>query len=237
MFARFCLSWLLLGLAGCAAPLQSVYVDAIADPQAAPPKTFVIAPGDKDVPATDLQFREYAAQLERALASRGYQKAARPQDAAMQVALSYGVAGPHHQTRVWDEPVYGVTGIWPVPVTTVGPGGATVVTIVGSPSYGVTGWTPVARDEVRYTRYLTAVAFDLTGARRGDGPQLWKTTVTSSGRSSDLRVAFPYLVYAAAPYFGTNTGKRIEIRLQAGDPGVAYYQPAAQKAQEAGAVQ
>ena len=47
--------------------------------------------------------------------------------------------------------------------------------------------------------------------------QLWKTTVTSSGSSGDLRQVFPILVAAAKPHIGSNTGKKVKVILSEGD--------------------
>ena len=42
---------------------------------------------------------------------------------------------------------------------------------------------------------------------------LWKTNITSTGSSGDLRLVFPVLVGAAADHLGTNTGHQVVVEL------------------------
>jgi hypothetical protein len=51
--------------------------------------------------------------------------------------------------------------------------------------------------------------------------QLWKTTVTSSGSSGDLRRVFPILVGASQQYIGKNTGQKVEVDLYEEDERVS----------------
>jgi hypothetical protein len=46
---------------------------------------------------------------------------------------------------------------------------------------------------------------------------IWKTTVTSTGSSGDLRLVFPVLVAASVPYIGTNTGKKVDVTIKEDD--------------------
>jgi hypothetical protein len=48
--------------------------------------------------------------------------------------------------------------------------------------------------------------------------QLWKTTITSTGLSDDLRRVLPYMVAAAAPYMATDTGRQVSVELWENDP-------------------
>jgi hypothetical protein len=50
--------------------------------------------------------------------------------------------------------------------------------------------------------------------------QLWKTTVTSTGSSGDLRRVFPILVAASQQYIGKNTGQKVEVDLYESDESV-----------------
>lgn len=64
-------------------------------------------------------------------------------------------------------------------------------------------------------------AYDLEVYRREDKEiQVWKTTVTSSGSSGDLRRVFPILVAASRPYIGVNTGQQVKVILDENDRAV-----------------
>ena len=63
---------------------------------------------------------------------------------------------------------------------------------------------------------LDAIDFDEYKANKKE-VQLWKTTVTSTGSSGDLRRVFPILVAASQQYIGKNTGQKVEVNLSEGD--------------------
>lgn len=223
-------------LSGCATnnvapPLHfSVLVDSIAAEHKDVPKTYAIGSGDKTISSGDLHFREYAGQVEKALAVSGYVKVANPDDAAILIALVYGISEPRDTTSSYALPVIGQTGV--VASNTygrVGAGGNFSATTTNVPSFGVTGYLPITENQTTYTRYFVATAFDINASKSsGKDTQLWKTTVTSSGSSGDLRYVFPYMVYATQPYLGTNTGKKIEVKVMGDAPEVARYRPATQ---------
>jgi hypothetical protein len=58
-------------------------------------------------------------------------------------------------------------------------------------------------------------AYDLKDPNRRS--QLWKTTVKSEGKSSDLRIVLAYMIAGAVPYFGTDTGKQIDVTIRGHD--------------------
>ena len=57
--------------------------------------------------------------------------------------------------------------------------------------------------------------------RVGEIVPIWKTTVTSTGKSSDIRRVFPVLVTAGDPYWGKNTGQQVGVWLREYDPRVS----------------
>ncbi|WP_150430762.1 hypothetical protein [Dechloromonas sp. CZR5] len=223
-------------LSGCATnnvtpPLHfAVLVDSIAAENRGVPKTYVIGSGDNKISSGDLHFREYAEQVEKALAVNGYVKAASPDDAAILIALVYGISDPKDTTSSYAMPVFGQTGVAASNTYgRIGAGGTFSATTTNTPSFGVTGYVPITENQTTYTRYFVATAFDINASKAsGKDTQLWKTTVTSSGSSGDLRYVFPYMVYATQPYLGSNTGKKIEVKVMGDAPGVAQYRPATQ---------
>lgn len=226
---RKCLVLSAVVLSGCATQNMPthflVFVDSISGDGAPSSMTYVIGSGDKQISSGDLQFREYASQIERAIADKGYVKAQNPDDAAVLVALTYGISDPKDTSVSYSLPVFGQTGV--ASSTTygrVGAGGTFTGTTYNTPSFGVTGYVPVTDNHTTYNRHFVATAFDLAASKKlGRDVQLWRTTVTSTGSSNDLRRVFPYMVYAAHPYFGGNTGRKIEVTVQEDQPEVVAY--------------
>lgn len=226
---RKCLFLSAVALSGCATqnlPTHFlVFVDSINGDSAPSTMTYVIGSGDKQISSGDLQFREYASQIEKALAEKGFVKAQSPDDAAILVALTYGISDPKETTVSYSMPVFGQTGV--ASSTTygrVGAGGTFSGTTYNTPSFGVTGYAPVTDNHTTYNRHFVTTAFDIAASKeKGRDVQLWRTTVTSTGSSNDLRRVFPYMVYAARPYFGGNTGKKIEVTVQEDQPEVLAY--------------
>ena len=87
-----------------------------------------------------------------------------------------------------------------------------------TPQYGVTGSRTHVGTIITYFRYMILDAIDLEEyGETEEKRQLWKTTVTSTGTSGDLRQVFPILVAASKEYFGTNTGKKVRLILYEND--------------------
>jgi hypothetical protein len=65
---------------------------------------------------------------------------------------------------------------------------------------------------------LTLDAIDFDEYKRSQRKvQVWKTTATNISPIGDLRRVFPVLLAASKPYIGTNTGKKVNIRLTEND--------------------
>lgn len=213
----FCL--LFLSLSGCATtPTFHVDIDSISSPNADSKKKYILLAGIKDVKDTDLQFIEYTKYIDKALISKGFIKANKFEDANVAIFLVYGIGNPQKNTYSYALPMWGQTGV--STSTTYGSlntfgntatySGFTTYT----PTYGITGFVPASGSYVTYFRFLILDAVDLDEYKQSQKMnQLWQTTVTSTGSSGDLRLVFPILVAASKPYLGSNTGKRIEIRL------------------------
>jgi hypothetical protein len=60
--------------------------------------------------------------------------------------------------------------------------------------------------------------------------QVWRSTITSTGSSGDLRRVFPVMLAGSANCLATNTGQKIEIALDEENAAVLYIkgQPARQ---------
>lgn len=229
---------LLIGmlLAGCAAGRFTASIDAIST-DAATPATYVLLPGNKDTKATDLYFQEYARYVRRALESRGYREATPQQPAKVAVFLSYGVGDPqtHLYSYAVPENVW-ISGTTTTTRGTVQVGGQThtFTTTTTTPSqYVYGGYRTETSSYVTYTRFMTLTAYDFAAKRKQDKDvQLWKTTAVSVGESGDLRVAFPYLIAAATPYIGTNTGQQMKVGVGEDNPDLAIIRGAGSATQK-----
>ena len=208
-------------LSGCATFFH-VSVDSISSPEAESKKRYILLPGLKNMEPTDLQFKEYAAYVERALTSRGFVKANNLEDANIAIFLVYGIGNPQENIYSYSLPVWGQTGASSSStfgtINTFGNTATYSGTTTYTPKYGITGFMPIVGSYVTYFRYLVLDAVDIDQYKQTQKiVQLWQTTVTSTGRSGDFRLVFPILVAASKPYMGTNTGKKVEIRLTEDD--------------------
>lgn len=211
-------------LTGCATVHQSynVNVDSINAPQTEFKTKYLLLSGIKDVGEDDLQFREYAGYVDRALAMIGYTKATSFDEAEIAVYLSYGIGDPESHTYSYSVPTWGQTGVSSsTTYGTVNVYGNTASysgTTTYTPQYGVTGSRTHVGTIITYFRYMILDAIDLEEyGETEEKRQLWKTTVTSTGTSGDLRQVFPVLVAASKEYFGTNTGKKVRVILYEND--------------------
>ncbi len=213
----------ILLVAGCAAlgPQFHVSVDALRDAQAPEKRTYVLYPGLKDVDANDLQFREFAVYVHRALQTKGFVPAQDGGPADVVIFVSYGIGDP--QTTYYSYPIFGKVGggTSTFSASTYGSGGYahTTGTVTASPRFGVVGTGVGARTE--FFRWAVVEAVDVDAfVKTQQVVQLWRTTMTSSGSSGDLRLVFPIMVAAAQPYIATNTGQQVRRILNEASPEV-----------------
>jgi len=210
-------------LQGCAiGPRYHVNVDSISTPEASSKNRYVLFPGVKGVEAGNLQYREYASYVERALSSLGYIKADSIAEADVAIFLGYGIGDPETHQFAYSLPTYGRTGVSSSNTYgTVNAYGNTATysgTTTYTPTYGFTGSATHIGSRTTYFRYMFLDAVDLDKYRKTEkAVQLWKTTVTSTGSSGDLRQVFPILVAASKPYIGSNTGKKVKVILTESD--------------------
>jgi hypothetical protein len=222
---------------GCVSNRQPnfiVNVNSIASPLAQERKTFAIVPGNEGVTANDLQFNEYAEFLTRALSMRGFTIATNANDVDCLVQLAYGISAPENRQETYAVPIIGQTGISSARTTgtavsfgsasrygsAASYGGQTYYS--GStqytPSYGVTGMYAGVRNYTVFHSQIRIAAFDLKAAKNenSDGvpPQLWVTTLSSTGFSGDLRRAAPVMIAASISFLGRNSGQSVPILLR-----------------------
>lgn len=102
------------------------------------------------------------------------------------------------------------------PLLPSGPAGVsqTTGTITQPSKREVVGTKTVSGARTSYFRFLVLDAVDLKEFRAtAEVTPVWRTTVTSSGSSGDLRRVFPVLAAAASDHVGTNTGQAIRVDI------------------------
>jgi hypothetical protein len=213
-------------LAGCAVTQHfNVRVDSLAHVGAPTKRSYVLLPGNKGMTAGDLQFQEYAAYVHRALAARGFIQARRFEDADIAVFLAYGIGNPQTHVYSYSLPVWGQTGYSGSStygtLNTFGGYGTYSSTTTYTPTHGITGYSTEVGTYTTYFRFVLLDAYDLATYRREKKlAQVWRSTVTSTGSSGDLRRVFPAMVAGSARHLATNTGQRIEIVVDEESPAV-----------------
>jgi hypothetical protein len=188
-----------------------VYVDSINDGNDHKNKTYVISPGVKGVSENDLQYKEYAQYLHRALQKAGYKKASSKDKANINILFVYGIGEPEKETS------YQTTSL-----------GALMPLEYSFLALATSKTT--AHTEKTYTRTLLLDAYDYSYFKStGKEKQLWLTKATSSGTRDDLRVVLPVVITAVVPYIGTNT--REKTKLVVGAPSRQLYEIMGKKIQ------
>lgn len=206
-----------LVLSGCTmGPTYRVDVTSIGS--ANENKTYILLPGNKDTSVDDLQFKEYATYVARALHSKGFTPAKTFQEANVAIFVGYGISTPKERQISYSLPTYGKTGISSShttgTVSTYGSHSSYSGTTTYMPSYGVTGYQTMAGTRTTYFRFMFLSAVNLAEYTKSKKEvQLWKANATSEGSSGDLRMVFPILVAALKDYIATNTGHKVRVEL------------------------
>ena len=213
---------LLVGCAATGQPTFYVSVDSLASPIASTKKTYLLIPGNKGISRGDLQFQEYENYLKRVLNAKGYTPASSQDDADLAIVLSYGIGDPQNQQYSYSLPTWGKTGVSSSntygTATTYGNTTSVNATTTYTPTYGVTGSTTHTGTRTTFFRYALITGYDYLEFKQSQKEvQIWKTTISSTGSSGDLRRIFPILMAASAPYIATNTGQKIPVSLYESD--------------------
>ena len=218
---RFTAAALLLTVLGACVTMTRYHVEvsSLARTQSPPQATtFLILPGLKDVAIADLQFQEYSSYVAKVLTRKGMREAPKGEVPDVAVFLAYGIGEPQQNTLTYSVPVFGQTGVQSSSTYgTIRSSGSTS-TYTGStyytPRYGVVGSSTNTRNYTTYFRYALLDAYDARAfVDRKETVQIWKTIVTSTGSSGDLRRLMPVMIVAADQFIGTNTGEQRKVTL------------------------
>lgn len=214
---------LVLLLTGCATR-YTFKIDAISDGSMSGSGSFYLVSGNADMKENDLRFKEAAEYVATALEGKGYTRASDIAKADMLVELSFSVGEPkdvldvrHYPDTYWTPglaymisiPVYDSSGILI----------AYENRTVYRPPRSYTRWEEHIDTSTVYNKELTLTAYDnRLGASISEPQQLWSVTVSNLDYSENLRAYLPYLIAAALPYIGEDTGSQVFMHLDRDDP-------------------
>jgi len=218
-----CAIFLLL-LAGCAARTDYiVIVDAISSVEHEQNSTYVLLSANEDVDIDDLQFREFAQYIHRALAARGFLHTENINEAELAIFLYYGIGDPQEHYYTYSIPIWGQTGVSSSTTTATmnfyGNTGYYSGTTTHTPTYGITGYSSGAGSYVTYFRHMALSACDIAHYQETQQlKEVWRTYVASTGSSGDLRRVFPIMVAAAWQHIGENSRGQVQVKLNENSP-------------------
>jgi len=182
--------------------------------------TYTLLPSSPDI--LGLEYEEYSKYIHLALEEKGYINVDNQDNSKMVIFLNYGISDPSTYETTSSIPQWGQTGVSSSYTTgsinSYGGYGSYSGTTSYTPSYGITGYTPVTSRHTEYTRYLKLTAVDSNlWKNNNESQELWKTSVISTGSSGDLRNVMPYMIVASKPHIGTNTGQQLKIIVDGED--------------------
>lgn len=222
--------WISLFLVGCAhiAPKTRYYVEVDSIVGTDSPKAkYKLLPGNKDVDENDLQFKEYANYVHRAMSYRGFISEEDMNKADIAVFLVYGIGEPVVNVESYTIPTWGQTGYSSAYTTgSVNADGNTAnysQNTTLTPQYGITGSITGYDTITTYNMFMAISAINLSELKKNNKRiEVWRTSVTSNRSDNDLRRVFPILVTSAVGYLNKNTGSKLEFFLEDDDPRVLF---------------
>ena len=182
-------------------------------------KKYFLVPGNKDTSIDDLQFKEFANYIHKALKKNGFTPVNSLEIADIAIIFVYGIGEPKENQYSYSVPVLGQTGV--SSSNTYGrlnSSGNYSSNTYYTPSYGITGSTNHVDSYTTYKRFMYIDAIDMKKFITSNKVfPVWKTSVTSEGSSGDLRKVLPVMVVGAIPYLGKNSGNLIKIEISEDD--------------------
>jgi hypothetical protein len=228
------LSGLLISAAalyGCAefapSPQYAVAINAFADQSGPPLRSYFLLPLDSNISTDDLEFREYAQYVHKALAARGFDRVSSMESALVYVFLGYGIGEPKEHTYSYNVPTWGQTGVSAAHTSAAVTSFGTVATVNSStsytPTYGVTGYQTRTGSFTTFTRHLMLSAIDGEFYRRtGRIKEVWRTRVVSVGQSGDLRAVLPLMVVGSYDFIAASSGQIVNRSIEAESPAAKW---------------
>lgn len=221
------ISLLLVSLfaAGCSKTYY-VGVDSIRDNSFAQKNTYVLHCDVPDVSDNDLLFQEIAACIRRGMNARGYTEA-EPNQVDLIVLVDYGITDTQVHQEVYSTPIYGHTG--GMGYYRTGPHGkrgrARRAHVYASSRCDIIGVETYATTYASHLNFLILTAYQadvFLESQQEDAIPVWRTTITIRDTAHDLRMALPTMIGAAYEHIGTNTNRRITVKIKPDDQRVKF---------------
>lgn len=209
-------------------PRYHFKVDAISGGELTNSGSFYLVSGISDVKENDLRFKEAARFVATALEGKGFHRSQDLGSADILVEIFFDIGEPrdilnvHHYPETHWQPGYSFA----VRVPIYSDSGLLVdyrTQIVSRPSRSYTHWEEYIQSKTVFEKELTLTAYDnRMGASIKEPKQLWNVTVTNIDHSENLRAYIPYMVTAALPYMGKDTGSQIYLSIAQDDEQAAF---------------
>jgi hypothetical protein len=170
---------------------------------------------------------EYKSYVVKSLAAKGFVEAAHGSLPDVVVFLNYGIGEPNTKVASYSIPTFGQTGVSSSnttgTVSTYATGYGTANSTYDAkttytPTFGVNGHQTYVQSYDVYSRYVVLDAYSM--ADWSENQKLipaFKTTITSTGTSGDLRRVFPVMIAAASEHIATSTQKAVPISIYEDD--------------------
>jgi hypothetical protein len=232
---RICgVTCLVLNLSACGT-LYTLDVYAVNDPTHDLDKTYVVLSASPGLSITSPEFQTYADQVEKVLASKGYERSDGEDlsSVALGVYLSANVSDPSKRYHMVQTAIY--------ETSTYSENSRSAVKNSGSQSSGqnqsapppppptpdlLSGVAETGFATTVFTKHLNLIAFDLqaylqdieTKGRAQAVPiEVWSVDVETTGSPADLKEVFPVMVAAAEPYITERTDDVVRVKLNGTD--------------------
>ena len=216
-----------ISLFGCATQL-SVQVNAIADSKiSSSANRYVLLNGNAEGQENDLFFREFSSYFIPLLAKKGYQRVKSREAADIEIFFRYAVSDGRSGIYTFTRPIYETVGGNTIHFTeTKTDGAGTTTTTEGTVHVPLqTQYVGTVVESSSYVEYTATAALEAYRINRDDTTKeqphiLWKTLMSTTSDTHDLRTIIPIMAAAAEPYLTGNSGASKTIRLKLDDPRV-----------------
>ena len=176
----------------------------------------------------DLRFREAARYVATALEGKGYRQTQQVGNADLLVELTFYTDEPREvlDVRHYPETYYRPGFAYSIQVPVYNNAGVVIgyrSRIMREPSRSYTHWQEQLESVTVYDKVMEISAYDnRPNAPTKDLEEMWSIVITNSDTSQDIRSYLPYMVAAAIPYIGEDTGSQIVVSITPDDPTATF---------------
>ncbi|MCG8525940.1 MAG: hypothetical protein MI748_06155 [Opitutales bacterium] len=184
--------------------------------------------GNPDMKGGDLRFREAARYVATALEGKGYRQTQQVGNADLLVELTFYTDEPREvlDVRHYPETYYRPGFAYSIQVPVYNSAGVVIgyrSRIMREPSRSYTHWQEQLESVTVYDKVMEISAYDnRPNAPTKDLEEMWSIVITNSDTSQDIRSYLPYMVAAAIPYIGEDTGSQIVVSITPDDPTATF---------------